>query len=388
MFIKRTISEQLKKYAQVFPVVVVLGPRQSGKTTLARHEFAQYEYVNLERLDVMALAVADPIAFLKQFEEKVGVIIDEFQNAPQLLSYIQVIVDERKRPGFFVLTGSQNFLMNEMISQSLAGRVGILTLLPLSLDEMRTASIDVSSINNALIKGCYPRIFESSIVTASQHYSLYIQTYVERDVRLMINVTSLSTFKKFLGLCAGRVGQLLNYASLATDCGVSVPTVKAWLSLLEASYIIFLLQPYHTNFNKRLTKSPKLYFYDTGIVSSLLGIEEPEQLMTHYARGALFENYVIADLCKQYYNIAKNPRISFWRDSHGHEVDCVIEKGGNVLPIEIKASMTFNENLYTNVLKWQTLSGLTQGILIYGGNLKGKVGTIEYCPWNDFELFS
>ncbi len=388
MFIQRIISEQLKKYAEVFPVVAILGPRQSGKTTLARHEFAQYEYVNLERLDVMTLALADPIAFLKQFENKKGVIIDEFQNAPQLLSYIQVIVDELKKPGFFIITGSQNFLMNEAISQSLAGRVGILTLLPLSIAEIKTLPMHHVSIDQAIVQGNYPRTFESSVVSPSQHYSLYIQTYIERDVRLMINVINLSTFQRFIGLCAGRVGQLLNISSLATECGITVKTVNAWLSLLEASYIIFLLQPYHNNFNKRLTKSPKLYFYDTGIVSHILGIEDAQQLSTHYARGSLFENYVIADLFKQYYNAGKAPRISFWRDSHGHEIDCIVEKGTIAIPIEIKITMTFSKNLYSNVLKWQELAQSNQGVLIYGGDLKGKTGTMRYCPWTDFELFA
>lgn len=386
MFIKREITPILIQFSQFFPVVALLGPRQSGKTTLVQEIFKEYHYINLENLDILAAALDDPRGFLERLLVYKGVIVDEFQNAPDLLSYLQVIVDREKRPGFFILTGSQNFLMNQAIGQSLAGRVGILTLLPLSFKEISDAHLQADLSDVALFKGSYPRVFASNALAPNYIYPSYIQTYLERDVRNISNVSDLTLFKKFLGLCAGRVGQLLNVSALASDCGISIPTVQAWLSILQASYIIFLLQPHHVNFNKRLIKSSKLYFYDTGVACSILGIDTVAQLQQHYLRGSLFENFIIADIAKQFFNQAKNPPIYFWRDSHGHEVDCIVEQGAKLLPIEIKASMTFHTSFLDGIHYWQELSGNNEGLLIYGGNesLHNKGIAIE--SWKHFSI--
>ncbi len=387
MFIKRDITEQLLAFSRFFPVVALLGPRQSGKTTLAQAVFSQYFYLNLENLDQRAIALLDPRGFLEKLLAHPGVIIDEFQHAPELLSYLQVIVDREKRPGFFILTGSHNFLMNQAISQSLAGRVGILTLLPLSNQEILNANLQADFSETAIVRGCYPRVFTENALAPQYIYPSYIQTYLERDVRAIINVTDLSLFKKFLGLCAARAGQLINFAALATDAGINIATVRAWLTILEASYIIFLLQPHHRNFNKRLTKSSKLYFYDTGIACALLNIETSAQLEQHYMRGALFENLIIADIYKQFYNRAKTPTIYFWRDSHGHEVDCLIEQGAELLPIEIKASMTIQVNFLSGLEYWQELARIKQGLLIYGGREELEISNIAIKSWRDFKIF-
>lgn len=386
MFINREIAPYLKKFAEFFPIVALLGPRQSGKTTLVQHFFKNYHYVNLENLDLKQAALLDPRGFLEKLLAYPGAIIDEFQHAPELLSYLQVIVDREKRPGFFILTGSQNFLMNEAISQSLAGRVGILTLLPLSIQEINQAGLQAKFSEGAIFKGSYPRLFESGELGPEYVYPSYIQTYLERDVRSIINVTDLTLFKKFLGLCAARTGQLLNISALATDAGISMPTVQAWLSVLQASYIIFLLQPYHQNFNKRLVKSTKLYFYDTGIACSLLGIENASQLEQHYLRGALFENLIIADLYKQIYNQAKSNILYFWRDSHGHEVDCIVPQANTLLSIEIKASMTLDPRFINNLLDWQELSGEQKLLLVYGGDDDLVIKNCAVKSWKNFTI--
>lgn len=390
MFIKREITDHLRKFSDFFPVVAVLGPRQSGKTTLVQHVFNTYHYINLENLDIRQAALTDPRGFLEKLLEYPGIIIDEFQNAPDLLSYLQVIVDREKRPGFFILTGSQNFLMNQAIGQSLAGRVGILTLLPLSIAEVVDANLQAKFSEAAVFKGSYPRIFEKTKgengLGPEYIYPSYIQTYIERDVRSIVKVADLSLFKKFLGLCAGRVGQLLNVSALASEAGISIQTVNSWLSILQASYILFLLQPYHKNFNKRLVKSAKLYFYDTGIAASLLGIDNVQQLEQHYMRGALFENFIIADIYKQFYNRAKIPSMYFWRDSHGHEVDCIIEKGATLLPIEIKSGMTFDKKFIAGLTYWQEISGEKEGMLIYGGEEELHIKNCVLKNWKNFKV--
>ena len=386
MFIKREITEHLKNFANFFPIIAILGPRQSGKTTLVQNFFKNYYYLNLENLDIKQAALIDPRGFLEKLLDYPGVIIDEFQNAPELLSYLQIIVDREKRAGFFILTGSQNFLMNQAISQSLAGRVGILNLLPLSIAEISDAGLQAKFSEEAIFKGSYPRIFELNNLEPQYVYPSYIQTYIERDVRTIINVTNLTIFRKFLGLCAARSGQLLNISALASDAGISIQTVNSWLSALQASYIIFLLQPYHNNFNKRLIKSPKLYFYDTGIVCSLLGLDNVQQLENHYLRGALFENFIIADMYKQFFNRAKTAVIYFWRDSHGHEVDCVIEQGTSVLPIEIKASMTFDKKFIDGLVSWNNLAGYQKSMLIYGGNEEFDLKNCAVRSWQKFKV--
>jgi predicted AAA+ superfamily ATPase len=297
-----------------------------------------------------------------------------------------VIVDREKRPGFFILTGSHNFLMNQAISQSLAGRVGILTLLPLSLKEIADANLQAKFSEDAILKGGYPRIFANPTLDPEYVYPSYIQTYLERDVRSISKVADLILFKKFLGLCASRIGQLLNVSALASDCKISVSTANAWLSILQASYIIYLLQPHHVNFNKRLTKSTKLYFYDTGVACSLLQINTADQLQQHYLRGPLFENLIITDIAKQFYNKAKNPPIYFWRDSHGNEVDCLIEQDNQLLPIEIKASMTFNTSFLDSVNYWLELSKQKRGLIVYGGNEPMRAKDIDIESWKSFSV--
>ena len=386
MFIQRDLAPQLLAFSQFFPVVALLGPRQSGKTTLAQALFPAYHYLNLENLDQRAVALADPRGFLEKLLAHPGVIIDEFQQAPELLSYLQVLVDREQRPGFFILTGSHNFLMNQAIMQSLAGRVGILTLLPLSNQELLAANLQADFSETAILKGCYPRVFAENALAPHFIYPSYIQTYLERDVRALINLTDLTVFKKFLGFCAARVGQLLNVASLAADVGINVSTAQAWLALLEASYIIFRLQPYHRNFNKRLIKSSKLYFYDTGLACTLLMIDTDAQLEQHYLRGALFENLIVADIFKQFYNRAKTPPVYFWRDNHGQEVDCLIEQANQLLPIEIKAGMTFQTSWLTGLQNWLNLAAVKQGLIVYGGRERLELSQVIIQSWRDFKI--
>jgi predicted AAA+ superfamily ATPase len=366
--IKRDLVKFIKEDAKKAPVLAILGPRQSGKTTLARATFPQYTYVSLEDLDMRRFALDDPRGFLARYTQDKGLILDEMQHAPELLSYIQTFVDQAYKPGFFVLTGSQNFLLHQAVTQTLAGRISLHTLLPLSVHELKAADLLPSDANALLYQGCYPVIYARK-EEPRKWYADYVRTYLERDVRTITQVTDLSLFKKFLQLCAGRIGQLLNITSLANDCGISVGTVHAWLSVLEASYIIFLLQPHYKNFSKRLIKSPKLYFYDTGLACSLLGIESEKELETHYLRGGLFESMVIADLFKAFYNADRIPRLYFWRDKTGHEVDLIIEKGKTLYPIEIKAGMTINPSFFDGLEFWNTLSEAdpSNGFIVCGG---------------------
>ena len=390
MIFKRAICDTLIRYASKFPVVALLGPCQSGKTFTAKELFPNHKYINIENFHARFLAKEDPKQFLKSFSKEVGVIIDEFQSVPELLPYIQAIVDEEYKPGFFILIASQNFLLNQQITQSLAGRVGILTLLPLSIEELNENQIIADEINETLYKGSYPRIYSQKF-TPQELYPSYIQTYIERDVRQLTNVENLHTFQKFLKLCAGRAGQLLNISSLATDCGISAPTAKAWLSILEASYIIFLLQPYYKNFSKRVIKSPKLFFYDTGLVCSLLGIDSAQTLDNHYLRGGIFESFIMSDFMKRFYNSGKLPNIYFWRDSHGNEIDCIIENGQELIPIEIKSGMTISGDYFKPVYYWRELTKTkTEGYVIYTGpeNLLIKDVSIKNCKYvNEIKLF-
>lgn len=293
MIFKRDLTPVLKRFAK-FPVVVLLGPRQSGKTTLVKNTFKEHTYVTLEDPEILSYIINDPKGFLREHENKHGIIFDEFQHAPQLLSYIQIESDEKDRPGYFVLTGSQNFLMNQAITQSLAGRAGILHLMPLSIHELEHNKRLPDFFDTLIIQGGYPRIHAKNFLP-EELFPSYIRTYAERDVRQLINVENLTIFQKFMMLCAGRVGQELNINDIATNCGINRKTADSWISILEASYIIFLLKPYFNNFNKRITKTPKLYFYDTGLTCSLLGIRSVDVLTKSHFRGALFENLIIAD---------------------------------------------------------------------------------------------
>jgi len=369
--ITRDLHAILEEYV-LFPVIAILGPRQSGKTILAREAFPNHRYVNLELPADLAYVMNDPKGFFREYENAQGIIIDEFQRAPEILSYIQVISDEQKRPGYFVLTGSQNFLMNSAITQSLAGRIGIVNLFPLSIHELSMANLLPDTALQLIVQGGYPRIWNTGL-SPEFFYPSYIQTYVERDVRSLTNVGNISTFQKFIALCAGRIGQLLNVSELAAVCGISRPTAHNWLSILEATYILFQLQPYHTNFNKRLTKSPKLYFHDTGLACSLLGINTAQDLMNSPFRGPLFENLIIADLYKQFAHSGHRPSLYFWRDSSGSlEIDCLIEIRAftTVVPIEIKAGETIVSNFFTNITKWseQAQVAIPERYIVYGGH--------------------
>ncbi len=383
----RDLRATLLEYAR-FPVVALLGPRQSGKTTLARSAFSNYVYTSFEDSRTRELAEEDPEKFLRFNENKFGLIIDEFQNVPKILSHIQLEVDAKKRPGYFVLTGSQNFLMNQAIGQSLAGRVGILTLLPLSINELNENKLAEKTVEDIIFSGFYPRVYEENFPPA-QLYPSYIQTYVERDVRQLTNIGDLNAFKKFIKLCAGRIGQIINFSEIGGVCGVSAPTVQRWLSILEASYIIFQLQPYFNNFNKRLIQAPKLYFYDTGLACSLLDIETPEQLMMDRFYGNLFENFIIADFHKQYFNVGKRPPIYFWRDKNGRiEVDCIIDDRKKLFPIEIKSSPSIAVDFFSNLKKWQELVAdqpvtVGKSYLVYGGEKTQEWGELGTIGWRD-----
>ena len=385
--INRSTTLTLKKMAKGYPVITITGPRQSGKTTLARFVFAHKPYVSLEEPDQMEFAQEDPRGFLAQYPD--GAILDEVQRCPALFSYIQGIVDKNKRSGLFILTGSQQFGLISKVTQSLAGRVGLLHLLPFSLGELKANGMAPKSLDDALFKGMYPPIYDRKL-SPSSWYANYVLTYIERDVRQMVNVRDLATFQRFVRMCAARTGQVLNLSGLANDCGITHNTAKAWLSVLEASYIIFLLKPHHRNFGKRLIKSPKLYFYDTGLAAWLLGINDAKQMSIHAMRGALFENLMISELLKGRFNKALASNLYFWRDNTGNEIDVLIEKTGTLIPVEIKSGQTVTKDYFTGLKKWLTIADATTGssYVIYGGNEGQKRLGIEVLPWRDIAKLS
>ncbi len=384
MFIKRTLKASLINYASKFPVVAVIGPRQSGKTTLTQETFPNHKYFSFEDPDTLEFVKNDPRGLLEKDYGTAGIILDEFQNEPKILSYIQGIVDRNRRPGYFIITGSHNFLMNQAISQSLAGRVALLTLLPLSIKELKDATLLTDDSDVSIFKGGYPDIFSRNILPA-EFYPNYTKTYVERDVRQLTNVSNLSDFQKFMGLCAGRIGQILNISSLADSCSISVSTAKSWLSILEASYIIYLIQPHSQNFNKRLIKSPKLYFYDTGLACWLLKIGSIEQLSEHYLRGGLFESLIISEFYKAFYNNGKEPSIYFWRDSHGREVDCLLDYGTRLIPIEIKSGRTINQRFFDGLGYWCDIAQINpeNGYVVYGGTQEQSRSSGNVVSWQN-----
>lgn len=370
----RTLRPYLEKAFTNYPIVSVLGPRQSGKTTLTRQTFPHLPYVSLEDPDNRLFASQDPRGFLDTYGE--GAIIDEAQNVPDLFSYLQSHVDGKGKNGLFVLSGSQNFLLMEKITQSLAGRVALFTLLPLSIEELG----DKESANSHLHKGGYPRLHQHNL-DASEYFSNYVMTYLERDVRQIKNILDMSRFERFIRLCAGRVGQILNYSSLATEAGLSQETVKSWLSLLEASYIIQILRPHHRNFNKRLTKTPKLYFTDTGLACYLLGIRTVDQIDLHPLRGNIFENFVISEIDKFFLNHNQRPNLFFWQDQSHHEIDCIIEQGQNLLPVEIKSGKTLHHSFFDQLNNWKKISGQQDSLLIYGGDIEQQRTGCKVLPW-------
>jgi hypothetical protein len=380
--IERRLQKKLLELIGQFPVVALLGPRQSGKTTLAQAACPDYEYVNLEIFEEREFAERDGRGFLQRYAGGKGVIIDEIQKAPSLLSYIQVEVDRSQKTGRFLITGSQNILVNQHVSQTLAGRVALLTLLPLEIQELSIAGQLPDTAMEAIFKGFYPRIYRDRadpVVWAES----YIRTYVERDVRDIKNIESLSEFQKFMRLCAGRIGQLLNISSLANEAGLSLVTVKSWLSILEACYIIFRLQPHHANFNKRLVKMPKLYFYDTALACHLLKIHNVEGVYDHYLRGGLFESMILSDFIKQRHNRCLPPNAYFWRDKSGHEVDCILEDANQLRPVEIKSSATISPDFFESLEKWARLAGVSPatGTVVYGGDIDQKRAQGHALSW-------
>jgi predicted AAA+ superfamily ATPase len=379
--ISRILQSKIAEYFNYFPVITLTGPRQSGKTTLLKHLFKDFPYLSLETPDVLARAEEDPKLFLEKYKN--GVILDEVQRVPALFSYIQTIVDEfpdRK----FVLSGSQNFLMLEKVSQTLAGRTAVLKLLPFSLEELKNTTFEPQNVNTFILKGGYPRLYDKKI-PPSVYYPNYLQTYIERDVRSIQNIENLSLFTKFLQLCAGRVGQLLNMSALATEMGISVNTAKNWLSVLEAGFVVYTLQPYHKNYNKRLVKTPKLYFYDTGLASFLLNIKTEEMLETHYAKGSLFENMVINEYVKHAYNQGEIPHLYFWRDNHGVEIDLLVAQDDQLLPIEIKAGTTYHKDFFKNLTTFNQFSqdGGTRNTVIYAGDTTEQVSKGKLVSWRE-----
>ena len=363
--IPRVLTSTIQRLAKGFPVLVLTGPRQSGKTTLVRDTFPDKPYVSLENPDTRLFACEDPRGFLARYLD--GAVFDEVQRAPELLSYIQGIVDEQRTPGRYILTGSQNFALSRHVTQSLAGRAGIAQLLPLSGSELVAEGLLASGLDHWLFTGGYPAL-RSTSVTPSDWFASYVATYLERDVRDLTSVRDLITFQRFLRLCAARTGQLLNLSSLATDCGVAQSTATAWLSILEASYIVFRLTPHFANFGKRLIKSPKLYFHDTGLAAFLLGIQTPEQLATHSVRGALFETMVVAEYLRARWNRGNVANIYFWRDSTGNEIDLLLDEAGLLRPVEIKSGQTVASDMFRALKKWQIISGSTVELnLVFGG---------------------
>jgi predicted AAA+ superfamily ATPase len=376
--IKRDIEYTVEKLKSKYQVIVITGPRQSGKTTLSKKLFPSIKYTNLEEIDIRDYAKKDPRGFLKYYGN--NLIIDEIQRVPELLSYIQVEVDSNKK-SFFVLTGSNQFEMMSGVSQSLAGRCLVLKLLPFSINELKEKYKKLDS-DTLILKGFYPRIYDKKI-EPSVFYSSYVSTYLERDLRLLINIKDLYTFQRFLKICAGRIGSIINLESIANDVGVSHTTIRAWLNILEASYIIFFLQPFYKNLSKRLIKSPKLYFYDVGLCCYLLGIENKEQLFRDPLRGALFENLVISEFLKLKYNSIRNFNMFFYRDSNGTEVDLFIQMGSKIIPFEIKSSKTFNEDFAKNIKKTYPLfkKEYVSPSVIYDGNfeqIRGDLRVINF----------
>lgn len=385
--IQRHIQHTLQQAAREFGVVSVTGPRQSGKTTLVRSLFSNYEYINLENISDRNILQADPKGFLDQIST--GLIIDEVQRYPEILSYIQVHIDEHFCPGKFILTGSQNLLVSEKIGQSLAGRVAVLTLFPLTIEELQTAGYREGNYQNAILKGFYPGLFDKK-QTVRLFYTSYLQTYVERDVRSIKNIGDLSRFERFLQLLAGRIGQIINYHDLGNDVGVSYKTIESWLSVLEASYVVMRLQPYYRNFGKRLVKSPKVYFTDVGLAAHLLGIDSPEEMRSHFAMGLLFENMVVMDLYKQIQNRLSSSQLYFFRDNNRNEVDVVLDAGSTLTPIEVKAGATFNSDYLDGVTYFQNLHTENgpkhgPGYIVYTGDRETTIQDNHLINWKNLK---
>jgi predicted AAA+ superfamily ATPase len=383
--LERSIEPILKDLAEKLPVITITGPRQSGKTTICRKVFPDIPYVNLERPDTRDYALTDPRGFMDDYAQ--GAILDEIQRAPQLLSYIQARVDEGDQARPFILTGSQQFEVLNTVTQSLAGRTALLRLLPLSMRELRSSG-QTGDLDQLLLHGFYPRIHDQRL-DPTQALGDYFATYVERDMRQMAAIKDLQLFEKFVKLCAGRIGQILNLQSLGNDVGISHTTARAWLSLLEASYVVFVLPPWYQNISKRLIKSPKIYFYDVGLAAYLLGIENGLHVNRHPLRGNLFENMVVIEALKYRFNRGRRSNLSFYRDGKGNEVDLVLELGTGLFPIEIKAGATISPDYFKGLKSFEKVIAAMKGRvslsggsgLIYGGSEKQRRGETKIYPF-------
>lgn len=362
--VDRQLEPEIRTLAQEFPIVAILGPRQSGKTTLARKLFPDFGYVSLEDIDHRDFARDDPRGFLDRFDS--GVILDEIQRVPHLVSYLQSFVDEKRQTGRVIVTGSHNFLLMEQSTQSLAGRVGITTLLPFSAHEMKEFDLDLAG---TLFTGGYPRIYDQSIRPGT-FYRNYVATYIEKDIRQITQITKLDDFLRFMRILAGRTGQELNLSAVADQCGIAHGTIREWLSVLEASFLVFRLPPYHKNYNKRIVKNPKIYFTDTGLVCSLLGIREKEQIDYHFLKGALFETFVVSELVKSNFSIGERFGLYFWRDNHRKEIDVILESGMKQTGIEIKSGQTVRSDAFAGLAYWKNLAqeDTPETYLVYAGN--------------------
>jgi hypothetical protein len=381
--IKREAASKVLSLANAFKAVVITGPRQSGKTTLAKMCFPDKPYVSLENPDTRSFAIEDPRGFLNQFKQ--GAILDEIQRAPQILSYLQQILDESNERGRFILTGSNNLQLLETVSQSLAGRAGQIHLLPFSLAELKQIPSALDDLNTLLWKGQYPSI-QAERVSPKDWLPAYISTYVERDVRQIKGIENLLLFERFLSLCAGRAGQRINYNNLAVETGIDNKTVKSWLGVLEASYIIFQLPPYYKSFNKRVVKSTKLYFYDTGLLCNLLRVSDSDQLAQHPYRGAIFENFVICEALKNRFNKGQQSNLYYWLDNSGNEIDLLIDNGLTTEAIEIKSGMTINSSYFKNLIFWERTTGEKNGKVIYGGiQNQERSNGFSVSRWRDLD---
>lgn len=383
MLIQREIIPAINLLVDKYPIIAVTGPRQSGKTTLLKSMFPEYRYVSLENPDVRSFATTDPNGFLKEYSEYV--ILDEVQRVPTLFSYLQTKVDGSKLMGQFILSGSQNFHLVQNITQSLAGRVAMFKLLPFDIQELNAVGLLQENYTDSLVKGFYPAIFDREI-PSKIFYSNYVQTYIQRDVSELIAIKDLRLFQNFLSLCATRAGQLLNLSSLANECGITQPTAKSWLSALESSYILFLLPPYFKNFSKRIVKTPKLYFYDTGLLCYLLKLDSAEQIQLTDFKSSLFENMMIAEYVKRMHHCNQLNDIWFWRDVAGNEVDLIIQAGPTQDAVEFKATQTIMPNLFKGLNFYEKISGKTNlnKYLVYGGDESQKRTAAAIVPWKNF----
>lgn len=381
MYIKRQLEAAIKNGAKQVPIIAIIGPRQSGKSTLAKEIFKNHAYLDMQDAELLDFATSDPKGFLNTYKNEHGIIIDEAQYAPMLFPQIKVEADKNPQPGYFVLSGSQNFLLHEKINESLAGRVYFYNLLPLSIAELADVDLLLKDTDDQIFKGFYPRVYQPKM-NAQEYYQNYISTYVERDIRTIKNIDNILNFKKFMQLCAVRIGSTLNICEIAGKCGITDATARSWLGLLETSFILFLLPSYHDNLGKRITKSPKLFFYDVGLAAALMGFTKETIIKDRMIYGALFENMVIVDIMKNLNAQNVRPNLSFLRDSNQKEVDLIIELGGKTTPVEIKASQTMDSSFFDTLNWFQEQTKSEEPVVVYGGDKNEKRSKGRVIAWD------